>query len=68
MQQKQKNPEPRSFYQYAGMGFQILAIIAAMTLAGIYLDRYIHLKFPIFTIVLSLAGVFGAMYSIIRKL
>lgn len=50
------------------MGFQILATIAVMAFAGIYLDKYLHWKFPVFTVVLSLAGVFGAMYSIIRKL
>lgn len=54
--------------QYAGMGFQILATIALMAMAGIFLDRKIGWQFPLFTIVLSLLGVIGAMYSIIRKL
>ncbi len=39
-----------------------------MAALGIWIDKQLHWKFPLFTVVLSLAGVFGAMYSIIRKL
>ncbi len=68
MQSKPKPNNPRSFYQYAGMGFQILATIGIFSVLGIFADKQIGLKIPIFTIVLSLAGVILAMYSIIRKL
>ncbi|MBL7812315.1 MAG: AtpZ/AtpI family protein [Bacteroidetes bacterium] len=65
-------PEPNlsnaRFLQYAGMGMQILATIVIFTLGGRYLDHWLGLKVPVFTLILSLAGVTGAIWLIIRKL
>ena len=54
--------------QYTGMGFQILAYILISLWLGHMLDTWIGLKMPVFTVVMSLLGVIGAMFSIIRKL
>ncbi|MFN5250274.1 MAG: AtpZ/AtpI family protein [Bacteroidota bacterium] len=54
--------------QYTGMGFQILAYILIFLWLGHMLDTWIVLKMPVFTVVMSLLGVIGAMFSIIRKL
>lgn len=49
------------------MGFQMGAIIFAGMYGGIKLDEYLGIKkFPVFTIVLSLASVFGAIYFVIK--
>lgn len=50
------------------MGLQMLGLIVFFTLAGYYLDHWMDWKFPLFTVLFSLAGVIGSMYSIIRKL
>jgi hypothetical protein len=45
------------------MAFQMLVIIFAGVAGGVLVDKWFHLKFPIFTIILSLFGVFIALYS-----
>ena len=48
------------------MGIQMAAIIGGGTFAGIELDKYLHLKIPIFTLVLTLLSVFLAIYYFIK--
>ncbi|HRG37229.1 MAG TPA: AtpZ/AtpI family protein [Bacteroidia bacterium] len=48
------------------MGIQMGAIIAAGVWAGIELDQILKLKFPIFTLVLTLLSVFLAIYYFIK--
>lgn len=49
------------------MGFQMGAIIFLGMYGGIKLDEYLGLKkFPVFTLVLSLLSVFGAIYMVIK--
>jgi hypothetical protein len=43
-------------------------IIAAGAFGGLGLDRWTQLKFPIFTIVLSLGAVVLAIYMVVRDL
>lgn len=50
------------------MGLQMGAIMFLFTYGGIRLDAWLKLKFPIFTIVLALAGIFAALYYIIKDL
>jgi ATP synthase protein I len=57
-----------SYAKYSGMGIQMLAIIFAGTYGGIKIDEYLALKFPIFTIVLSLLSVFGAIWFVVKDL
>jgi ATP synthase protein I len=70
--QKKKNPERlpekglHSFGKYSGMAFQMIAIILATTWGGIELDKLTKSDFPLFTIILSLLGVFAAMYTVIK--
>jgi F0F1-type ATP synthase assembly protein I len=63
-----KAEKPKSFLQYTSMSLQMLSTILAFVFAGRLLDTWLELGFPIFTLVFVLLGVFGSMYSFIRKL
>ncbi len=70
--QKQKNPKNPSnkglqdFAKYSGLAFQMLVIIAVMTWGGVKLDEVLGLSTPVFTVVLSLLGVFAGIYTAIK--
>ncbi|MCE1168634.1 MAG: AtpZ/AtpI family protein [Sphingobacteriia bacterium] len=67
MENKDKQPL-KDYARYSSLGFQMLAIILLMTFLGIKADRWLTLKFPIFTVVGSLAGVGMALYFAIKDL
>lgn len=50
------------------MGLQMGAIITGGVLGGIQLDKWLRLKFPVFTLVLTLLSVFLAMYYFIKDI
>lgn len=55
------------YAKYSVMGFQMAAIIGLGVFAGIKLDNWLEFKkFPLFTILLSLVGVFGALYWVLK--
>lgn len=51
--------------KYSGMAFQMIGIILAFVFAGVYLDRWLETG-PIFTVVMSLLGVAGGLYTSLR--
>ncbi len=68
-----KSPAPgsdrlRAVAKYSGLAFQMLAIIGFSTWLGVWLDRHFQLKYPWCTIGLMLAGVFLALWQVIRSL
>ena len=70
--QKEKNPKEttnkgiKNFARYSGMAFQMIGIILVTTWGGVKLDKLTGWKTPVFTIVLSLLGVFAAIYVTIK--
>ncbi len=50
------------------MGLQMGITIFVFAWAGVKLDEWLQLKFPIFTLVLSLAGVAGSLIYVIKSL
>jgi hypothetical protein len=42
-------------------------IIGAGAYAGLKLDEYLEKEFPLFTLIFSLAAVFGALYFVIKE-
>jgi F0F1-type ATP synthase assembly protein I len=48
------------------MAFQMLVIILVMTWGGVKLDKVLGMKTPVFTIVLSLFGVFAGIYTALK--
>jgi len=56
----------RNYAKYTGMAFQMAAIILITTFGGIKLDRIAGFENHVFTIILSLLGVFAAIYFAIK--
>jgi F0F1-type ATP synthase assembly protein I len=71
-QQNQKNPkDPESkglteFAKYSGIAVQMGVIIFLTTWGGIKLDKLAGFSKPVFTIILSLLGVFAAIWVAIK--
>jgi F0F1-type ATP synthase assembly protein I len=63
---KQENKELNDYAKYSGIAFQMVAIIALTTWGGIKLDKLAGFETPVFTIVLSLLGVFAAIYTAVK--
>jgi F0F1-type ATP synthase assembly protein I len=76
LSQKQKNQKKipknpgnkglQDFGKYSGLAFQMIAIIALMTWGGVKLDKILGLSTPVFTIILSLLGVFAGIYVAVK--
>ena len=62
----QENKGLNDFGRYSGMAFQMIAIILITTWGGIELDKLAKFNTPVFTIVLSLLGVFAAIYTALK--
>lgn len=62
----QGNKGLNDFGKYSGIAFQMVAVIALTTWGGIKLDKLAGFEKPVFTIILSLLGVFAAIYTAIR--
>ena len=73
-QQSQKKADPkntgnkgiRDFGKYSAMAFQMVGIILVTTWGGIHLDKLLDFSKPVFTIILSLLGVFAAIYTAVK--
>jgi len=65
-QKNLQNKGIRDFAKYSGLAFQMLGIILVTVWGGIKLDKLTGWHTPVFTIVLSLLGVFAAIYIAIK--
>ena len=69
---KKKNPKNqvnkgiKDFAKYSGIAFQMIGIILVTTWGGIKLDKLTGFDKPVFTIILSLLGVFAAIYTAVK--
>ncbi|MDO9512433.1 MAG: AtpZ/AtpI family protein [Bacteroidales bacterium] len=65
-------PKPKkpvfNYARYSSMAIQMAVIIGLGVFGGIKLDAYLGIKFPVFTVILSLASVFLAIYQVIKDL
>jgi hypothetical protein len=58
-----------NFVRYSSLAFQMGIIVFAAAFGGIKLDEQISsVKFPVFTVSLTLFGVFAAVYLTIKDL
>ncbi len=64
---KSKKEQLKGYTWFSGIAFQMLAIILVGVFGGIKLDKLLALKFPVFTIVLTLISVALSMYVIIKE-
>ena len=63
---KPPNKGLNDFARYSGMAFQMFAIIFITAWGGSKLDKMAGNKTPVFTIILSLLGVFAALYTVLK--
>jgi ATP synthase protein I len=56
------------YSEFAGLGFQMIAVIGIFTWAGYWLDGYMGNAFPAFTVALAVTAVLLSLYNVIRKL
>jgi len=55
------------FIRYSSLAFEMMVIMGIGVLAGFKIDHWLNLKFPVFTLVLMILSVIGAIYHAIRK-
>ncbi len=69
-QEKEKNQKKNKglgdYARYTGIAAQMAVIIFLTTWGGIKLDQLAGFSNPVFTIILSLLGVFAAIYTAIK--
>lgn len=63
---KLRNKGIQDFARYSGLAFQMIGIILITVWGGVKLDKLTGWHTPVFTIVLSLLGVFAAIYTAIK--
>jgi ATP synthase protein I len=63
---EKQNNDLKNYTRYSGMAVQMIAIIGLMTYAGVWLDKRREAEIPVFTIILSLLGVFAALYTVLK--
>jgi hypothetical protein len=64
---KKNQPTPNSYIRFATMGTQMLVIMALGAFGGYAIDyKWLHLKFPVFTILLSLVSIAAALYLSVK--
>ena len=81
LQKRMRNQEPNdkeksdqrkrlvnSYLQYSTLGFQMVAIIGVFAFIGYSIDERKNSVTPLYTAFFSLAGVFIALYLVIRSL
>lgn len=56
-----------SYAKYSALAIQAGIIIFAGTLGGFKLDSFLNIRFPVFTIILSLLSVFAAIWLLVRE-
>ena len=54
--------------RYSSLAFQMIAIILVAVFGGIKLDQIVRWEFPVFTMVLTILGVFMSMYYAVKDL
>ena len=55
------------FIRYSSLAFEMIVIMGIGVLAGVKIDHWLNLSFPVFTLVLMILSVIGAIYYAIRK-
>ncbi len=55
------------FVRFSTIAFEMGIIIACGSFGGAWLDDYLDLNTPVFTIVLSLFSIFAALYLVIKQ-
>jgi hypothetical protein len=65
---QRKHNTLKGYARYSSLALQMGVIITLGTLGGLKLDKLINLKFPVFTLILSLVSVAIAIYLALKDL
>lgn len=63
---KSQHKQVSNFAKYSTLAMQMGVVIGAFAFLGDYIDDKYSFKNPVFTIILSLFGVFGSMYILLK--
>lgn len=66
-QKNDNNNQFKSYLRFTTIVWEMLVIIGAGTWGGLELDKRREDEFPLFTVILSLASVFIAIYLVIKQ-
>jgi hypothetical protein len=58
--------QPNDFFKYSNLFIQMSVIIGLSSFGGQKLDHYFNNKQSVFTIILSLSGIFFALYLVLK--
>ena len=67
MDRSMTTPEKGRKGRLSGMGLTMMAVVLAFTFTGHWLDGLLGWRFPLFTILLALVGIAGAIIHLIRE-
>ena len=56
----------KEYARYSNLGMQMIVVILLGVFGGIKLDKWLHMEFPVFTVVLSFVGVILGIYIGLR--
>ncbi len=62
------NKNENNYLKYSTLGLQMVAFVVVFTFIGRFLDQFFQFQFPVFTLILIMIGLFGALYYMIKKL
>ncbi len=62
------NKQLINYAKYSSIAFQMVVIILLGVFAGIKLDKFLNLTFPIFTVIFTIISVIISIYYIIKDL
>ena len=66
--QASKKKNNNAYLKYSTIAMQMAIIIVGGTFGGKWLDSFIHIKFPVFTLIFSIISVFLAVYYAIKDI
>jgi F0F1-type ATP synthase assembly protein I len=62
----QQQKQPNLFFKYGNLALQMGIVIGLSTWGGQKLDEHYKNTTPVFTIVLSLLGIFASLYLVLK--
>lgn len=65
---KNKNKSYNNYARYSALVFEMIVLIVAAVLGGKWLDEQLEFDTPVFTLILSLVSITGALFLFIKKL
>lgn len=67
--EKYQKPKKKldDFIRYSSLAFEMIVIMGVGTWSGTLIDHWIGFQFPVFTLVLMILSVIGAVYHVVRK-